>query len=348
MATLTQVAINTRKAIRYSIYFVIFLIIARFVFGVGVGVYHRVFPKAPPPPTVAFGKLPKITFPKNPELPALEYKIETVEGALPELVSQATVYFMPQSSANLLSLETAQNTASRLGFSGPGEQVSETVYKFRKDRAPSTLEINIVTGIFSVSYDLAQDPSPISSLPPAPEVAASQVRSFLSTANLLSKDLEGAVTHEFLKVEGGSLLTVVSLSEANLIRVNLFRQPYNELPSVTANTSRANVWFLVGGERSRDKQIVGGEYHYFPLDEEQAATYPLKTSTAAFEALKAGEGFIASLGQNGDGKVTIRKVFLAYFDAGIQEPYYQPVVVFEGDRNFFAYVPAVTAEYYGE
>jgi hypothetical protein len=38
---------------------------------------------------------------------------------------------------------------------------------------------------------------------------------------------------------------------------------------------------------------------------------------------------------------------MAYYDPDVLSQYFQPIVVFEGDGGFVAYVPAVTAEYYG-
>ena len=54
------------------------------------------------------------------------------------------------------------------------------------------------------------------------------------------------------------------------------------------------------------------------------------------------------MGQSESGQVVIREVYLAYYDAGEQVEFYQPVIVFAGDNNFIAYVPAVTADYYEE
>jgi hypothetical protein len=51
--------------------------------------------------------------------------------------------------------------------------------------------------------------------------------------------------------------------------------------------------------------------------------------------------FLASFG-------TVRKIYLAYYDAGVYTEFYQPVFVFEGDKDFVGYVPAVTTDYYGE
>src|SRR5258708_29085526 len=95
MTQLTQIAITTRKIIRYVIYFIIFLIVGRMLLGIGIGIFNSVFPKPPPAPTVAFGKLPKLVFPEKKDLPKFSYKLDTVTGELPALSTQAIVYYMP-------------------------------------------------------------------------------------------------------------------------------------------------------------------------------------------------------------------------------------------------------------
>ncbi|MBX4205764.1 hypothetical protein KW795_01060 [Candidatus Microgenomates bacterium] len=345
MTSLTKVAIVTRRVIRYSIYLIIFGIILRIVIGMGIGVYKKLFPPPPPAPTVAFGKLPKLEFPENKDLPQITYSIETAEGDFPKLKDQAKVYYMPKISSSLLALDSAKRKAAGIGFTSEPEQISDSVYRFSNPSSPQKLDMNIITGIFSLSYDLATDPSPLSVKPPTPEIAASQVRSYLSSGGFLAKDLTGEVNHEFLKTELQNLVPALSLSEANLIRISLFRKSFDEIPTVTSDPIKGNIWFLVSGGTIREKQIIAGEYHYFPVDETQFSTYPLKTSQIAYEALKSGKTYIANLGQNKDGKVTIRRIYLGYFDGDTPSQFMQPVVVFEGDRSFKAYVPAVTDAY---
>src|SRR5882724_3175644 len=101
MASLTSVAITTRKAVRYSIYFIILLIIARISFGILVTVIQKLFPTPPPVPTVQFGKLPTIPFPTGSTIPPLTLTVQTPEGGLPTLGAQAKVYFMPQAHSDL-------------------------------------------------------------------------------------------------------------------------------------------------------------------------------------------------------------------------------------------------------
>lgn len=348
MASLTRVSITARKIIRYTVFFTIFLIIGKMLFDVGSGIYRRVFPPPPPPPTVSFGKLPALSFPEK-QKPNLTYTLETPEGGLPTLPSQAKVYFMPKLSPTLLSLDVAKDKASSLGFNPIEQEVSQTIYRFSHKASPAALEMNIATGIFSISYDLKADPSPLERKPPAPEIAASILRSYLSSADLLPEDLSGPTTHEFLKIEGDKFVSALALSEADLVKVNLFRKNYGDLPSLTSDPASANVWFIVSGAQEREKQIIAGQFHYFPVDESQSSTYPLKAAQTSWDELNSGGAYVASVGVNKDGdNVKIRRIYLGYYDAGTANEFFQPIVVFEGDRGFMAYAPAVTPEYYGE
>lgn len=348
MASLTQVAISTRKIVRYGIYLIIFLIVGRIVLGSALGLIQKLFPSPPPAPTVAFGKLTKLPFPTKNDIPALTYTVETAEGSLPTLPIQAKVYFMPPVRTDLLSLNNAKQTAISLGFPLSSKQLSESLYQFTNADSSSTLEMNIVTGNFSLGYNLNSDSTPLSFRPPTADVAATEAKSFLSTANLLPDDLTGPVTQEYLRLQNKQLINAISLSEANFIKINFFRKDYDKLPAVTANPNQANVWFVVSGNQDRGKQIIGAQYYYFGIDETQAATYPIKTAGQALKDLQAGKGYVANLGQNTLGKVTIRRVYLAYYDSGTSMQFYQPVIVFEGDNGFVAYVPAVTSTYYSE
>jgi hypothetical protein len=350
MTSLTQIAITTRKVIRYGIFFIIFLIIGRILLGTGISIYRKVFPPALPPPTIKFGKLTKIPFPANSTSAKLTYVLETPQGGLPtDISTQAKVYFMPKTSPNLLSLDAAKVEAEELGFGSDPQQVSDTIYKFTNTNGFSALQMNIITGTFSISYNLAADKSPLNRKPPIAEVAASEFRSILSSANILPADLTGQTTSKFLKLTSGQLVTALSLSESDVVKVNLFRKNYDNLPAVTGIPDQANVWAMITGAAGRDQQIIAAEYHYHKVDESQFSTYPIKTPAEAFSELQNGQAFIASLGLNKDGDtLKIRRVYLAYFDPDTETDFYQPVYVFEGDNGFIAYLPAVTSTYYGQ
>ena len=348
MVTLTYASITARKSIRYTIYFIIFLIVGRMMINGGIALYKKVFPPAPEPATVAFGKLSKLPFPEKTKKD-LKFTLETANGEIPTFSLKANVYFMPNKSANLLSLDYTKDTAKKLGFVSDPQQVSDSIYKFNHRSSLAILEADIITGAFSISYDLNADSSPISVRPLQPEISTTSVKSFLGSSNLLAEDLTGEVKHQFLKTQGGSFILAVSLSDASITRVDIFRKSYNELPIATNEPNKSNVWFMVSGIREKGRDIIAGEYHYFPVDETKLATYPIKTGDEAWQEFISGSYYPASFGTTNDGdSIKIRKIYLAYYDPGVYMEFFQPVYVFEGDQNLVGYVPAVTLEYYGE
>jgi hypothetical protein len=299
---------------------------------------------------VTFGKLPTLPFPTKDKV-NYSLALETVEGGLPKLPTTMKVYYMPKRSANLLSLNEARQKSSTLGFSTNEQSVSPTVYQFRSSNTNSTLTLNIVTGVFSISYNLQIDPAPLKGKAPAAEVASDNMKNYLSSAGLMPEDLTGPINHDYLKVSGDKLVSALSLSDANLTKVHFFRKNYEDYPSLTSDPVQANVWFLVSGANAngQNRGVVAGEFHYFPVDATQFSTYPIKTAQAAWDELTGGKGYLASIGTNPEGsQIKVRKVYLAYFDAGEAVDFYQPIVVFEGDNSFLAYVPAVTDAYYGQ
>ncbi len=349
MVTLTYASITARKIIRYTVFFIIFLIVGKMFLGVALGIYHKIFPPPPPTPTVAYGKLPKLPFPERAKL-NLNFTLETPEGGLPTTPSLIKIYFMPKLSANLLSLDFAKERAQSLNYEINPETLSDSLYKFYNKTTPSSMQIDIITGAFSVSYDLNVDQSPLAVRPVPPEVAVSTARQFMTSANVLPEDMTGPTSHQFLKYESSGLVPAVSLADSNLIKVHFFRKSFEEMPSLTPVPNEGNIWFIISGLKERGKDVLAGEYHYFPVDETQSSTYPIKTADQAWQEFTAGNYFTASFGAANDGEnIKIRRVYLAYYDSGELMDFYQPIYVFEGtDKNFVAYIPAVTGDYYGE
>jgi hypothetical protein len=347
MTGLTQTAVVARRVIRYGIYFIVFLTVGRILLTLTVNVYRKIFPPPLPEPTVKYGRLPKLNFPEKQKV-NLTYSLETSTGEFPKITPQAKVFFMPKISANLLSLDVAKQEARSLGFISEPNQLSETTYSFGNPNYPVTMEINIVTGTFSVSYDLNSDRTPLDKKPPAGEIAAALVRSYLSAANILPDDLTGEMLPNFLKLDSGKFVNALAQSEADVVKINLFRKDYDELPSRTANPLEANVWFIVGGSQDRNQQIIAGEYHYYKVDETQFSTYPIISPEDAYSNLTSGNAYIANQGLAKEGEgVTIRKIYLAYYDSENPNEFYEPIYVFEGDKGFMAYYPAITSDYYG-
>ena len=124
MATLTEASIASRKTVRYSIYGIILIIIARGIILSGIALYKKAFPPPPTPPTVAFGKLTKLPLSETVK-PNLSFTLETAEGGIPTFPLKSNVYFIPKNISNLLALDIAQDKANRMVFNIEPQQTTQ-------------------------------------------------------------------------------------------------------------------------------------------------------------------------------------------------------------------------------
>lgn len=349
MATLTQTAKTTRQVLKISAILLVAFIILRISWGVAKDVWKKIHPPPPPPPNVAFGKLPKIKFPENPPTGGqLTYRLETIQGALPKLSNVGKVYFMPQRPPNLLALDRAKQKARQMGFTFQPEKIEETLFRWTTPSTPpTTLEMDINSGNFHLRYQFENDQELLTQKNlPTNEQTASEAKSFLQTNGLLTEDLAtGSAEFNYLKYLSPNLAPAISLSEADFVRVNLFRADQDSLRIYPPNPKESLVSLLFSGNRERGKRIIEVKYTYYPIDRNNLATYPLKPINTAWQELQAGNGFVANLGQNENNQITVRQVYLAYFDSEEPQTFLQPIYVFQGDRDFYGFVPAIDSQW---
>jgi hypothetical protein len=349
MANLTTTAFYTRKGVKYGLIGLVVFLILRFLFLTAVDYWQKLHPPPPPPPTVAFGKLPQIEFPEPANLPAeISYKLETAEGIIPQTEDIGKVYTITKVNPSLLGLDRAKELARKMGFAAEPVQITPRLYRFLSQATPvTTLEIDTVTGYFTLKYDYRNDQSILAEKKlPSDEQAVKEAKNFLSTLGLLEKDLnegEGKVTYYRFSPE--ELLPAISLSEADFVRVDLFRQLLDEKKVIADKPNQSLIYFTLSGSRERQKRMIEVKYVYSPLERENFATYPLKSASEAWSELNSGAGYIAELGDNQNGQITIRRIFLAYYESEKPQNYLQPIFVFEGDNNFSAFVPAVDPDW---
>ncbi|MBI2010369.1 MAG: hypothetical protein HYS86_04315 [Candidatus Chisholmbacteria bacterium] len=346
MATLTETAYYARRIIKFGGIGLVVFIIGRFFFFMAVDYWRLLHPPPPPPPTVAFGRLPQLVFPEKTR--AVEsFLLETVSGGVAEISDRATIFFMPVRQANLLALERMSDQAAKLGFTNEPEQVSSREYRWRRDSPlPATLTADIVSASFTLEVEWQLDPTILDSgTLPNSDAAVQEARRFLDNAGLLPSDLAAGETKvSFLRADIANLVSAVSLSEADFVRVDFFRTPVEEWVVYPSNPQRGVVAMIFSGNPVSGKRIIDIKYNYFPVDYEQSATYPLKTAQVAWQELQAGQGYIANV-DSGVTRATVRRVALGYYDSAIPQNYLQPIYVFEGDNNFVAYVPAIPTQW---
>lgn len=365
MATLTEAAYVTRRAIKFAAIGVVAYIVLRILIAVFAAWWREINPPPPRPPTLAFGKLPAIPFPQQ-DKPDIEFRLETVTGTTGEFGPNAKVFVVPPERGSLLALERATEIAKRLEFPEQSERIGGSRYRFSKDRPlPSTLEYDLVTGHFTFDANWRVQPELLTQAEALSEVEAiAEARSWLSALRLLAPDLEsGETLVTYLRVSGTELVPALSQSEAQFVRVDLFRANLEvEIPKSEEETkakqkpaetekfriiplepTRGIVVVVILKQSRARTQVINGEYRYLPIDYTQEATYPLISSQEAWKRLRDGKAYYAFLPE-GMRVIAVRRVSLAYLDPPQSGGYLQPIYVFEGDQGFLGYVAAIADE----
>ncbi len=348
MGRLTVVAYTTRKVIKYGSIGIVVLVIFLRVFTVFRNYWKKAHPPPPPPPTVHFGKLPKLRFPEERNTQGITFKLANVSGTLPKLETVGKVFVIPKSYPNLLAWDNTKSWAKTLGFYGEPEKISEFDLKFTTTSFPrTTLTVNVLTKNFDLVYDWQHDLEIIStSSPPEENTAISLAKNYLNSIGLLNEDLSlGKGKVRYYKYQDGNLIETPFFSEANFAKVNLYRIEVESLPVLPPNPLEANVNIMLSGSEKSEKQIVAVKYIYFPVYKESFATYPLLETSKAWEKLQSGGGYLANLGNNPSKNILIRNIYLAYFEDSQHQDFLQPIFVFEGDNDFYAYVQAITEQW---
>jgi len=306
-------------------------------------------PPAPAAPNVAFGKLPVINFPEGSEDKPNNFQLETVDGGLPESMPKTVkIYFIPQVGGKFLSLDKATQTAKKLSFTDPPEKISEEVYRFTNIINSTTLTINVFTGQFEYHYNYLGDQTLINPKGlPSENEAISLVKTFLEQIDKKTDEIdESEFKANYWKMAADKLVSAVAPSEADFIRINVFREKAGgEYPLMPPDPNFGLISFLLSGIEVQSKKIVEAKFVYFSYDKEKFGTYPTKTIEQAFEELKNKKYYLASFTGNKDKTIKIRKIYFAYFDPPSSAKFLQPLFVFQGDDNFYGYVSAVASEW---
>ncbi len=336
-----------RSAVKYGLIGIVFLIVARFTLTTTISIYKALNPPGPPPPTMGFGKLPTPSFPAQlPEDRPEEIKLETIGQRLPDFGTQMPVYLVPGNELDLLALDRAKTKASQLGFLFEPEKISSTVYRWRQQNPlPATLEINIVDNLFDLETDWASSvPLLDKKFIPDERQAASELRTLLRSINLSNPDVATASPKvKYLRALAGETKEANSISEADFVQADLYRNIPNGLPTVTHIPDHGVIRVVFSGSRSPGERILLFKSLYFPVLWETPQTYPLQPTRQAWEQLLSGQGYVT---RKGSETVAVRNVYLAYYEPPAANSYFQPVYVFEGDHGFQALVPALDPQVY--
>jgi len=341
--SLTQTAYTSRQLIKYG---GVGLIAFTFLWITG-GIAYRAYKAAHPtyyPPTVKFGLLPKIVFPDK-KNEAKSFSFELPNDETPNFSDQAKVYVIYRPNTTFLALEEDTKTAVNFGFSDAPVEVKPGIYEFKNSTTNKTLTVNVLDGDFVMTYPYSSDQILLEGAKaPSKADTTAIASSFLDKGGKMTDDLiNGEKNVSFWQIQNTGLKSVSAQSEANAARVDFYRQNLDDKKIVSSNFGQASVSVLVSGSTLDAKRIIGVNFKDLQINKESFSTYPIKTSQEAIDSLNAGNYWTAIDVSNKN--ITIRKMYLAYFEPTTLTNYLQPVFVFEGDNGFVAYIPAVSSDY---
>jgi len=348
MLTLTMAISQTKILLKWLGILLSILIFVIIIKNFILDLKERLSPTRPPPPTVAFGKLTPISFPKNVTDKSFTYSLDTITGLFPTLPDQVKVHRMVQIKPEFLALDKARQKVALLGFRSKEAYISENLYRWVNETPPSReITYNIFSHDFNLSSSFLSDPISTQSQGKFSDEnsAINASQRFLSKISSFPDDIDLAKTKTLLySIKDNSLNPATSVSNANVIRVDFFQKNINDLPIYYSNYSSSTINLLVIALQ-KNNLVVGSNFHYQPISNE-SYTYPIKTASEAFDELKNQKAYIVSYFSN-DANIPIKNISLGYYIGTEKQNYLMPIVFFEGANGFVAYVSAVRDEWIG-
>lgn len=359
MATLTETAKVARKAIKYGSLGFVGISILWFIGVAAVNYYLSLLPPKLPAPTVEFGTLQPVNFPKNESRPTLSLELPT--GGIPAFPDRMRVYYAPTRRSGFADPEKAIDTASALGFLFKPEQPTETRYIWsNQDQLASRLDMNIVTGHFVLSRVWQNNPSLATMANfTSDKQVITDTGNYLKKAGLLDDDVVELEKITYLRDDAGKMVKALSLSDADFVQIDFFRKNIEEIdpeskskevvasyPFYRTDPSKGLIRAIVSGSKVPNEKFLSIDYAYTDINYERNSTYPIKSGEEAWAELYNGGGFVTPTSPQ-TGEIKIRKIFLGYYDSNVNQRYAMPIYVFLGDQGFVAYVSAVTDNWIG-
>lgn len=353
MSQLTEIAIVTKKLAIVFFLLVAGFIFLKFLFDLSVAYWKAAHPIPLYPPQMEFGKLPAPVFSQAATSSSgLQFKLENVEGLpIKDATSAAKVYPMPKKLPSLLAAQKARDFAAKFEFKEKEEPLSSTYYRFTDpDDRFHTLDVDINTMNFNLSYNYINNPSVLSQEGiPSKDQAIKEVKDFITYRNLFdSSILNGKITttNLFYDTSAKTVNISSSLSNSNMIRINFFRSDIENRKILPPKFSESYNYALFTPSQNAKARILQLNYTFWNISPDDFGTYPIRSSENAWQDLLDGYALVINLGNNRtDQTITIRNIYLAYFDSEEPQSFLQPIYVFEGDNDFVAYLPAISPDW---
>lgn len=331
--TLTQTAILTKQIIAISIIAITVGIISFVSYKIWYAYYLSTLPPVEEKPDTKFSILPPPQFPKvSVSSSNFSYTLDTTTGGLPKIGQDSgfekiiKVYFVIKPYATFLSADKSQALAVKFNITNPPKVLNETTYEFKQDS--KTLIVDLDSGNFKYSNETPFSPE---QSPDTEERLVSNFIRILESLGVLKEEVK----------EGKSKVTVLNANTKEVL-ISVWPKDLDKKPIFASDVNKSPISATVRATSANLENYLSLDFTYYQIDTQTFATYPIKSSEAAFSDLKLGKGVVVVEPQR--PQVSISSVSLGYFLPEGYSTYIQPVFVFEGP-HFLAYVSAILSEF---
>lgn len=317
------------------------VIVVIILFNVGKTIWLMLNPPQKPPPEVCFGKLPEINFPEQSTNYTLTYTIDTLTGKLPVTDDRVNVYEMIQPETSLTAYKKTKEKVAKIGFKSDGIALSDTLYTWENTVPPfKKIDIDVTRLNFKMTSKFIEDPDVLAANYLSQLNAIEIAEAFLFNMSSLPEDVDKTKTKTTLfSINGSEIIPATSLSSAKLIRVDFYHKDVNKLPVYYSNSPYSPI-YVIAASGELEGQVVEANFVSNKVGE-KSCTYPIKTFDKAFSELKEKKGYIVSA-PGGTETILIKNAFLAYYIENQTQSYLVPIIVFEGNNGFYAYINAIS------
>jgi len=365
---------NTAKNVKlgflgFVVFIIVYLFGAFFFVPTAKSLYKSLFPpKNPPNP--AFGPLEPIQFEEqailNTEAP--KYTLFTTNGKLPtDFSDRMTVYTYKKPTFSFEAGKRASSDAQAVGFEEADLTTNLKGNEYRWVDAETGASLRINTETKNLTLETPEDSlrgayaEGSMNKEKAREVAKNVLRSVGRFSDPLY--VKGDQTMSLGSYENGEIKYTAYARDAEIGYVNFFRNigKYQIVGSVYKQ-GLVRLYVGAGNDVIKNNPLIYTNVR--EVNTQSNATYPLLPIGVAWSEVANNKGVISYVKPNTQspfedykpikvGEILINDIFLAYYDDAEEQPYLQPIYVFEGnyigpnnEKGAVAiYYPAISGEY---
>ena len=279
----------------------------------------------------------------------MQFTLDNIDGRPVTATDAANVYLLLEPPTSRFGAdEKAHLMAKSLGVDV--EAVRPRILGSQSIYTDPTQKLKVDLESFNFTYEYLFESTTV----PTSVEAESRAKSVLTQLDVYPRELavgQTNVIYFYFDPQSKQVKTIQTDTPSsaqdtpNMVEIDFSRPDLNGIPVVSPSYYNTQNYVLMTFYTNNDYKVLKAQVQYQERSTDQVGVYPLRTGEEAYADLQQGRGYVVQ-NPTKQNNITIKKMFLAYFDSEQTQQYLQPVYVFLGEENnFVAYVPAVSKDY---